>query len=257
MLVASAMVSGLLETSRTLFGKWWFWFFLGAVLVVGCLLFSGQKSFVIYNYFVAIFVIFVVIILFLINNNFSYKKLLNFGANFDIKNGLLSSLFACVYTFMNISEIRPVLDNFDKKSQKKFRIILSVFFSLILVFLVIIFSLMLLNNKNIATNSMPFLILFKSQNNVICFIFMVGLLMTLISTALSCLIGVKKKINIDKNDENFVNIIVIITSLIIGQMPFVFFIKIIYPLIAIFNFLLFLNEIFKRLKIRKMKIFKI
>ena len=98
---------------------------------------------------------------------------------------------------------------------------------------------------------MPFLFMFKNHGNFVCYIFLIGLISTMISTAETCLIGVKNKIKVQNKNERFVKIIVILLSLILGQIKFGFFIKIVYPIIAIMNLYVFFYEIFVRKKSKK------
>jgi len=242
--VASAMVSGLFETTRLVFDKWWIIFYVLAILVMSLLFFSEKKSYVIYNYILLIFVIFVVILLFIFNNNYLSINCSNLTHNFTAKNAVLACVFSCVYVFSNVAEIRPVLEyntkNFNKK-QKKF---LCFILSLSLIFLAFMFLLQFILNDELCKFSMPFLKLFKDKGGAVLWVYLIGLTMTMISTADACLIGVKNKLKFFKNDEKFVKFIVIILSLILGQIPFKIFIKIIYPIVAILNFLIFIFEIF-------------
>ena len=249
LLIASAMIAGLMETSELLFGKLWLIVFLCAVFCVILILFLGFKSFVFYNYFVAIFIIFVIICLFSFNNNFPLK----IEQNFNEKSAILSCIFGAIYIFMNIAEIRPILEENKQNGSKINRIFFSAALSLILIFLIVIMSCFAIANKNLSKFSMPFLVLFAGHGGVIRWVFLIGLVLSMISTAEACLIGVKNKINFAKNDENFSKIIVILSSLILGQIPFQFFIKIVYPFIAILNFLMFIFEIILLKKSRKLK----
>lgn len=241
-LIASAMVSGLLEISQNLFGKFWLLVFLLAICVVIFIYFKGIKSFIFYNYFVAIFVIFVLICLFLFHN----ENELNFSSEFSVKEMLFSCFFAGLYIFMNIAEIRPILSKYNQQKGKKNKIAFAVIFSLMIIFLVFMLSLMLILNKSITNFSMPFLLYFKNNANWLFFVFLVGLVMCLLSTLLSCLIGVEDKLKFNKNDKTFVKSIVIISSLIIGQITFKTFVMIVYPIIAVLNFCLFVAEIVLR-----------
>lgn len=238
-LVASAMFSGLLEICQNLFSKHWLLVFLIAICLVIFIFFKGTKSFIFYNYFVAIFVIFVIINLFLFDNKNSFT----FSANFSLKNLFFSSCFALIYIFMNITEIRPILAKFNQNNSAKKKIVFSILFSLTLIFLVITLSYKLLLNLETTSFSMPFLLLFKNQNKLVFFVFLVGLVLCLLSTLLSCLIGVENKLNFDKNDRTFGKVMVIISSLIIGQISFGFFVKVVYPFIAVLNVVLFAAEV--------------
>ena len=251
--VASAMVSGLMQTTRTFFEKWWILVFVSSILLLIILFFSEKKSFVIYNYFVAIFVVFVIVSLFCFNNNNIGQNGVVLQRNFSIKNVVLSILFACIYVFMNVSEIRPILEKNKDKFSKKEKIISSFCLSGILVLLVFMLSIVLLKNNDITKYDMPFLICFKTGGGVKLFVFLIGLVLTMISTADACLIGVKDKLSFIKKDENFIKIIVILSSLILGQISFRFFIKIVYPILAILNFLVFMFEVFEMRNICKIK----
>lgn len=253
MAVASAMVSGLFETTREIFEKWWIVVFIIAIATIIILYFLEQKSFTIYNYFVAIFIVFVIVSLFVFNNYLGVDFELNFDKNFSFKTIFFASVFACFYVFSNIAELRPILEKDSKKLSKKSKFKVSLILSLLLIFLVIMLEIVLVSRKEISKFSMPFLMVFKRENKIVLFVFLMGLVMTMISTAEACLMGIKDKIKFDINNEKFVKTIVIITSLIIGQIPFQIFIKIIYPLVAILNFLVFLIEIFEMRKIAKFK----
>lgn len=238
-LIASAMVSGLLEICQDLFGRLWFIVFLLAICVVIFIYFKGVNSFIIYNYFVAIFVIFILICLFLFNN----KNTIDFSLNFSIKEMIYSAIFSLIYIFMNIAEVRPILTKYNQNKKQNKKIFFSLIFSLTLIFLVIMLSFVLVSNKKIVNFSMPFLLYFKNNGRVLFLVFLVGLVMCLLSTLLSCLIGVEDKVFVNENDKNFVKIIVIILSLTIGQIPFRVFVMIVYPIIAVLNFGLFIWEI--------------
>jgi uncharacterized membrane protein YkvI len=132
----------------------------------------------------------------------------------------------------------------------KMKKIIIVVIALIGVFLIGT-SVFLIINKDISSHSMPFLLLFNKNNFIIKLVFLIGLVLSLISTAVACLLGVKERINDYKKDEIFINFIVIISSLIIGQMPFKIFIKIVYPIIGIINFILFFLDVFSHKKVTK------
>lgn len=240
LLIASAMVSGLLETSKTLFSKAWFFVFICAIFVICFMFFKSIKCFVFYNYFVAIFVLFIAVYL-LLNNNYNTPYILG---GLDYKNITTSMLFSCIYVFMNISEIRPILMDLQSLKTRKKQIIFACFISLTLILLIIAFSVTLFCNSKLSKFSMPFLLLLKNNGGVVYYVFITGLVLAMISTAEACLMGVKNRINFDKNDENFTRVIVIILSLIFGQIPFAFFVKGVYPFIAILNFFVFMLDCF-------------
>lgn len=243
-LIASAMTSGLLETSKTLFGKFWPLVFLCSILIVSFLFFKDLKSFVFYNYFVAFFVIFVIMFL-LLNNNYNS---LDFSFKINYKNITLSALFSGIYVFMNISEIRPILSNYQTLKTKRRKNIFAFIISLVLILSIITLSISLFCNVELVGYSMPLMLLFKNYGGAVYYIFLIGLVLAMISTAESCLIGVMGHLNFSKQDEIFYKIIVIILLLVSAQIPFAIFVKVVYPAIAILNFLLFLSELFVRSK---------
>ena len=251
--VASAMVSGLFEITKQIFDKWWLIAFLIAIFVMSMLFILEKKSYLIYNYILIIFIVFVVIQLFINNNQIIYKNSVDFNKNFNLKNVFLACVFSLVYVFSNVAEIRPVLEDNTANLTKKQKKNLCLTLSLMLIFLEFILVIQFLKNENLSKFSMPFLSLFKAKGGVVLLVYLIGLTMTMISTADACLIGVKNKLKFSKNNEIFVKIIVIILSLFIGQIPFRFFIKTIYPLVAILNFLIFVYEIFVAMKNKKLK----
>lgn len=245
LVVASAMVSGLCETTRLIFDRWWIIFYILAIFVMSWLFFCEKKSYVIYNYILLIFIIFVIFLLFIFNNNYSLINCSKSTLNFTAKNAILACVFSCIYVFSNVAEIRPILECNTKNYNKKQKKILCLILSLSLVFLAFIFALQFFLNEKLSKFSMPFLTLFKEKGGAILWIYLIGLTMTMISTADACLIGVKNKLKFSKNNEIFIKFIVIILSLILGQIPFRFFVRNFYPLVALFNFLIFILEIFE------------
>ena len=176
---------------------------------------------------------------------------MDFNTRSSFVNITLSIIFAGIYTFSNISEIRSILEITAINKSKKEKIFLSLILSSILVILIIMLSSLLLKHNNITNSAMPFLIFFKREGGLSLFIYLVGIIMAMISTADACLIGAKEKIKLSKKDEKFIKILVILISLLFGQIPFEIFIEIIYPMVASLNFLLFFFEIFvfkKRVK---------
>ena len=243
-LIASAMISGIFYTSRILFCSLWF---LVDVLSIGCLIFvfiKGIKFQKTYNYFIAVFLIFIIVVLFLFNNKTGVNYLFFQENNFNLKNAFLSCIFAVIYIFMNIATMRPIIESFDHKNRYKNKIMFAIILSLILILLIFMLSLFLWMNPNIVNKSMPFLLLFNNYGKLIKSLFLIGLMMCMISTSAVCFYGVCNRLNDVNFDDKFNKFIVIISSLIIAQLPFRFFVKVIYPVVGIFNFLLFAIESF-------------
>lgn len=237
-LVASAMISGLREVSKTLFPNFWFLAFCIAIVFILLLLLRGKTSFVYFNFFVAIFIIFVIVSLFLFDNHMQAS----FDASFSLKNIFSSVVFAFIYIFMNIAEIKSILSENAEKRTKKQKLILSLVLSLILIFLIFTLSLELSKFGAVKEESMPFLLVFKAQGNAFLIIFSCGLLACMVSTAEACLMAAKSKLKFQKNDSKFACILVMLISLNLAVFSFDFFVKIVYPILAVLNFFVFVLE---------------
>ena len=193
---------------------------------------------------VRIFIIFVIVVLFLFNNEI-IKNYSEFYINkISFKESFFSVLFATIYIFMNIGAMRPMIEKFNHENKKKNMVLFSMIITSALIFLIVMLSFFLWINPYITQSSMPFLLLFNNYGGVGKVVFLIGLMMCLISTCVGCQEGVLVKLNKVNFDKKFNQTIVIISSLIIGQIPFWFFIKIIYPIVGIFNLILFGIEIF-------------
>ena len=82
------------------------------------------------------------------------------------------------------------MENLTKKQKRN----LCLTLSLMLIFLEFILIIQFFRNENLSKYSMPFLTLFKAKGGVVLWVYLIGLTMTMISTADACLIGVKNKL---------------------------------------------------------------
>lgn len=242
-LIAAAMISGMREVSKTLFPNFWLLAFLVSLVFISLLLLRGKTSFVCFNIFVGFFIIFVVVSLFLFDN----KTQTNFAAKISLNNITQAIVFAVVYIFMNIAEIKSILSENAENRTKKQKIVLSLILSSTLIFLIFTLSLALNKFADFKKKSMPFLLVFKAQGNVLLIIFLCGLLACMVSTAEACLIAAKNKLKFQKTSNNFACMLVILISLNLAIFPFEFFVKIVYPILAILNFIVFILEFNARL----------
>ena len=160
------------------------------------LLYFGVDQLVEFNCFV-IFII-AAIIFVMAKSTVGYTTNLGdiFNANLGLhsfKNITTPILFSGVYVFMNIVQIQPVCEAVGIRQNKKSNIIYSLVFSLIMTFIVCLFVLFLSNHECLCEYDMPLLAFFKIKGNkFLLSLFSVGMFACLISTLLSCLLGIKQ-----------------------------------------------------------------
>lgn len=237
LMLSSAMFSGLRVLLYNLLKHNYIFPYLGIILSVFFMVILGIKGLAKFNYLVIIFLIFVISFL---------VKDLNININlassgFDIKNSFASIAFAGIYVFMNIVELEPVVREYGLVLNKKNRITFSIVFSFIISALIFLICLFLNSNRRYTNFDMPLLVYFGEKNVIYKGIYYTGLLIALLSTLLTCLIGVKRRVLntlcIKQNvGASFVSVLMCV---IVGILPFSFFAKTIYPIIGILNFIMF------------------
>lgn len=237
LMIASAMLSGLRVLLFDLLGNKYYMFYLFSILVLFFMLVYGIKGLAKFNYIVIVFLVFLLI--FIIKDLAAGCDFC--GESLGLKKGLASITFACIYVFMNIVEIEPIVKEYGMKFNYKKRALFSLIFAGIVSLFVFLMCLFLQNNKDISTSEMPLLAYFGKFGSGFKFVFCVGLVIALLSTLLTCLVGVKRNIlnaivNVGNLTSSFFAIIMV---QIVGILPFSFFTKIIYPIIGILNFIIF------------------
>lgn len=238
LMIASAMFSGLYELTNKLFYHNGIFIFLTCVFIVFYILIKGIGCFSKVNFFIVILLIFVTFVL-IKNLNNNYQTITNIKLDNSCNSITLSCLFPIVYIFMNIVEIQPVIKESGLKFNRKGKCVFSLCFSLILTTILFVFTLFLQNHMNLCNSAMPLLDFFKSEGGILYTIFTFGLLGGLISTLIACLIGVKRGF-VRKNFSNTsASFVAVFLALLIGIINFKFFVKIIYPIIGILNFIVF------------------
>lgn len=242
-LVAAAMFSGLKIVLKQLSNNNYDLWFLLIVFVMFIILLFGFKLFKLYNCFVIVFLIFVVFVL-LLNNNI----VINYKFNINAENCIGSACFAFLYVFMNIATIKPIIRNFDKGRKIKNYKIVAIVFVFILSSLILLFSFILLNNFAIAKEQMPFLNLFINLSDGLGLVFMIGVVITMVSTALACMFGCKLALERVCGGGVFASSCVVLGAMILCFIPFNIFVSIFYPLIGFINFLFFVFDCLKNLK---------
>lgn len=245
LMIASAMFSGLKYVIFQLFFSNQILIFLFCVFFVFACLFFGVRCLTKVNGVLILFLIFVVLSMVLGMKNCSHFVIENgcksFGdsINFSFKNITLSLLFAGIYVFMNIVEIEPVVGEFNINFSKKLAVVFAGLYSFVLVFLLGIFCLFLNKFQFLTNQSMPMLTFFESLGKGKTLVFSIGLVLCLLTTLISCLIGIKKSFMNKKVTNLSASFLATILAMIIGTMPFSFFVNVIYPIIGIVNFVIY------------------
>ena len=192
-----------------------------------------------YNYFVVGFVAFVCVSLMLLNKNHN----LILDCNLSLINALFSCGYGALYIFMNFSTIKPIIAaydiNFNNKTSKK----TSIIFTILMSFLILFFTIFLQNNLQFLNKEMPILEFFALRSNNLKFIFSIGVICSMVSTCLACLIGVKGRVNKKSQDNLFSSLVSMIAVLIFSFIPFSFFVSVVYLFIGFLNLILFFVEL--------------
>lgn len=245
LMIASAMFSGLKFVIFQLFFSNQILIFLFCVFFVFLCLFFGIKWLAKVNGVLILFLIFVVLSMVFGMKNCSHfateNCCNNFGdsINLSFKNITLSLLFAGIYVFMNIVEIEPVIGEFKINFSKKQAVLFAGLYSFVLVLLLGIFCLFLNKFQFLTNQSMPLLSFFESLGKGKVLVFSMGLVLCLLTTLISCLIGIKKSF-IDKKLTNLsASFLATILAMIVGMVPFSVFVNVIYPIIGIVNFVIY------------------
>lgn len=241
LIIASAMISGIKEVVFNLSTNAKYFVLFLAIIVIFIILFKGIKMFSFYNYFVVLFVLFVLLVLL---TNFGAKAD-DFKLNFTIIDSCKSCIYAGLYVFMNISALKPILRNERGVFSQKQSLILSMIFSFFMCFFILVFSLFLIKNEKLLLTSMPLKTFFLSYGKSYEIIFFAGMIFAMVSTCISCSLGVKEKFIKKSSDNLFSSLCSLILILIFGFIPFRVFVIFFYPLIGFFNLLIFVFEIFK------------
>lgn len=241
-LISSAMFSGLKNLIKNLFFDNYFLTIILCFLFCFFLVLIGVKGLEKIDVLVVVFVILILIY-------FSFDKSFNFITIFKFENNLVSKsiflslgslLFAALYVFMNILQFQPIVEQCEVVFSNKSASIFSLIFSVILSLFLVIFTVFLLNNPWLTDDSMPFLKFFTKEGGFALKLFSFGLLMCLLTTLITCLIGVKKMVLSRFNLSNFsATSICVSACLVVSILPFNFFVSVIYPFLGVLNFIVF------------------
>lgn len=242
-LVAGAMISGLRNLILNLLNNNYYLIFCICLTLVFFLLYFGVDQLVKFN----CFVIFIVVVIVFIMTKSLAKNTTNLGeilglnlGSYSFKNITMPLLFSGVYVFMNIVQIQPVCEAVGIRQNKKSNIIYSLVFSLIMTFIVCLFVLFLSNHEYLCEYDMPLLTFFKIKGNkFLLSLFSVGMFACLISTLLSCLLGIKQGLKSVFSSNLWQTFLAVVLALFVGMLDFSVFISIIYPVIGVINFIIF------------------
>lgn len=238
LLVASAMFSGLKNLLKQLFNHNYIVLCFICVIFIVYVLWRGVKSLSKVNILVVIFLVFILFNLLVDFKFFEQNCNIKF-VDFSFKNITLSLLFSCVYVFMNIVEIQPVIRESNMNISKKQCMKYALIFSLLLVSVLIIIGMFLSCHGEYLLSPMPLLDYFRTKNNYLSVVFIVGLVFGLLSTLIGCLLGIKKWCKCLFGDEFYSAIFAVLLAMIFGMIDFSIYVKYIYPIIGVINFVIF------------------
>lgn len=278
-MLASAMFAGLFVVLKNLFNHNYFLIGIFCLLSLFLLVLFGVSTLQKFDYFVAVLIGFVAVYFIFSKNNsvgFELNKTYVFEENdfgFSLKNFWLASLFSCIYVFMNIIQIQPIVQQFasefegkpetavfaktkpetlvlakpemvvsgktkpavSAKTCKK----IAFWFALSLSLLLFVFVKFLLKNAYLTASEMPFLKFFKNQGGAVFVLFVLGLMLSLISSLSTALIGVKEQIKHFTKSNFFATAVALILvglASLIGFSNLVFYV---YPIIGILNLIIY------------------
>ena len=163
---------------------------------------------------------------------------LNFQFDKNINSFFSVLFFSTLYVFMNILQLDPILSEFKISFTKKKAFVLSLFYSLFLTLFLVVFVLFLKSHEFYTKNSMPILSYFGEVGGVGFAVFAIGLVLALVSSLLSSLIGVKRFF-LNKTTNMCATLFAIVLSLMLSIFDFSFFVSVVYPLIGFINFIIF------------------
>lgn len=258
LLISGAMFSGLVSTSKTLLGSNYLLPLILCYVAVFFILLVGINGLSKVDFFVLAFLLLVVCI-FAVSLIFPEHGMgiLMLTQNNEFKFGtlILSVLFSALHLFMNIVGLCPLVSECGIKFSKKGALLFSVLLSGTLSAILTIFAVFLQKNIYFSLFSMPFLQFFVMQGGFLKVVFVIGLLLALLSTLLSCLIGVKQvsakivqkicpKNADEKKDRSFKNFLAtsasVVVGMLLGLIDFNLYVSYVYPAIGVLNFFVLL-----------------
>lgn len=275
LLMSAAMISGIKILAINLLNNNYILVIILCLLFIFSVLLFGIKGLSKVDYFVFIFVL--VITIFFAGNKSANISSSQVAANADWAFGgsfgqiVSIIIFACLYVFMNIVQVEPLYKESELKLSKGLALIFSLIFSAFLTSVLVVFVSFLMNHSELFDASMPFLKYFSNMGGAVYVVFVFGLFFAIITTLLSCLIGVKRgmlnvlgakvtgfktkkqptivknELEFSKNKKkfsfNFKNFVATMLSValafVLSFVGFNIYVSIIYPIIGVVNFIIF------------------
>ena len=237
-LMSGAMFSGLSYFIKNLYNNNYLLIFIFINLVIFILLFFGTGLLEKFDIFVLFFVIFISLTF---AKSGSLELFLGESFSLSLSPLLKATIYPMLYVFMNYFLIQPLLKSSSLVLETKGECrLFALLFTLVMSSVLLIFTLFLRSNLVFAEFSMPFLEYFKSRGKLSQVLFCSGLLFALISTIVSCLLGVKTNLKAKFRLNNFyLTILSMVFGLLIGLFDFNFYVEFVYPTIGLINFFIF------------------
>lgn len=237
LLIASAMFAGLRNIIYELFKYNQIIIFLAVTFLLLLLLLKGSNALLSFNNLIMLgFFAVIVLLFFRLDFCSGINQNLKVISSFDFQNISIGGLLAITYVFMNIAHLVPIFKTQELALSKKGRWIFSLTFSLTLCLIILILVLFLAQNSYLTTFEMPILNFFQTKSDLIKIFFIVVLLGGLLSTLLVCLTGIKHEF-LEHIKVPFAAVYLsVILPLILGFLPFSFFINFVYPFVGLLNF---------------------
>lgn len=243
LLVSSAMFAGLFSLTKNLFIHNCYLVGFFVCVIVFLILYFGVSILQKFDIIVICFVGFI-FFHFLFDLIFNFSEIdfnqQSFGCLNMVKNCFGSVVFACLYVFMNIVQIQPIAHEFDGKLNSKHKWLAPLIFSISITILLSVFVCFMLEIYSLKNCEMPFFDYFKTQGGVMYFVYILGLILALLSSLLSCLIGVKRCVGKRIKSNFFTTGSSILLSMTISLIGFSNFVSIVYPIIGLINFIIFI-----------------
>lgn len=240
--ISGAMMSGMKNLISQFYNHIYFAMFFGCVFFSFVICILGVRGLDKIDFFV---IGFVALMCFVFVSDNSFGLITNFKPSFntfdfDFRLVPLSLFFSATYVFMNIMQFEPVVENSGIAFSKRRANIFSLVFSLLLSVPLLIFVLFLLLNPSFLASTMPFLEFFVQRGGFVSKIFAFGLLVCLLTTFITCLIGMKSKISEKFSLSNFISASVsLFMVLVVSVLPFKFFVSVMYPILGVLNCVVF------------------
>lgn len=247
--ISGAMFSGLKHLLKQLFLNNYFLLLILCFFITFVIVLIGVKGLSKVDIFVCIFVL-IMLVCFVCNESFNLKTIDGENNGFENitinqeKSGivmLISSIsFASLYVFMNILQFEPLVASSGIHFSKRGKILFSFLFAGLLGIILFIFSMFLKSNLYLGQSSMPFLDFFLNAGGFMSKIFPFGLLICLLTTLITCLIGVKQKFISKFSMSNFAaSCSGVCLAIVLSILPFEIFVSVIYPFLGVINFISF------------------